>query len=168
MFGQIAAGEMQLNGLGSTVQKEWKRLPDSFPLVHLGAFMIMPNHIHGIIVIEDPVGATHQLPDNAISSIDPKPNVARLGPVGSPEQSKPTNPHSPKRGSLGAIIGQFKSRVTKRIRSIPGYNQAPIWQCNYYEHVIRDKLDWQRIHEYILMNPLRWGEDSLNTDYIPK
>jgi putative transposase len=63
---------------------------------------------------------------------------------------------------LGAIIAQFKPRVTKRIWKLPHMRGVPIWQRNYYEHVVRDHTDWERIHRYIETNPAMWAQDEEN------
>jgi hypothetical protein len=95
---------------------------------------------------------THPLPDEAI-----KDNVGSplRGPGGPPSQS------------LGAIIGQWKSRVTKRAWKLPGMHGTPIWQRNYYEHILRDETDYQRIAQYIQTNPLRWEQDQLHPHASP-
>jgi REP element-mobilizing transposase RayT len=71
-------------------------------------------------------------------------------------------PHGPKPASLGAIMAQFKSRATKRIWKIPEFKETPIWQRNYYEHIIRDETDLQNKTDYINANPLLWDEDDEN------
>jgi putative transposase len=77
------------------------------------------------------------------------------------------SPNGPAAGSLGAMIGQFKSRATKRIWAIPEYSETPIWQRNYYEHIIRNEAEWRRISAYIQDNPFNWGEDQLHPDARP-
>jgi hypothetical protein len=76
-------------------------------------------------------------------------------------------PKRPAEGSLGAMIGQFKSRVTKRIWAVPEYDHTPIWQRNYFEHIIRNEDDWRRTCKYIRENPLRWEEDQLHPEAQP-
>ncbi len=79
---------------------------------------------------------------------------------GSPQQTK--RPNGPQTNSLGAMIGQFKSRATKRIWALTEINRHPIWQRNYYEHIIRDDLEYRRIVQYIETNPLQWHDDQLH------
>ncbi len=69
-------------------------------------------------------------------------------------------PRGPKPASLGAVMAQFKSRVTKRLWKIPFLNGTPIWQRNYYEHIIRNEIDLEETREYIQNNPLKWLEDE--------
>jgi hypothetical protein len=71
-------------------------------------------------------------------------------------------PKGPAAGSLGAMIGQFKSRATKRIQALPKYANTPIWQRNYYEHIIRNEIELKNIWNYIVTNPLNWDEDLIN------
>jgi REP-associated tyrosine transposase len=141
LFGEIAGSEMRLNEIGQIMADEWIRAPRIRPYVELDEWIIMPNHLHGIVVIMagGMVGATR-----------------RVAPT-------PTDrPTGPKSGSLGAIIGQFKSITTKRINTLRGAPGASIWQRNYYEHIVRDDRDLARIREYIANNPLQWKTDRNN------
>ena len=141
LFGKIENGEMLLSDFGIIADECWLAIPEHFPNVELGAYAIMPNHVHGIIVIVGDgrgtidVGATHASP------LQKQPN----GPA----------PHS-----LGTIIGSFKSAVTKRIGR--EHNATGIWQRNYYEHIIRDEKDLRNKTDYINANPMLWDEDDDN------
>jgi putative transposase len=141
-FGGIVKGEIRLNAIGKIVEECWDEIPLHFPNAEIDAFVIMPNHIHGIIYIFDNsrtgVGATHA----------------------SPLQNYPLPPRGPWPGSLGAIVGSFKSSVTRRAHRES--NATHIWQRNYYEHIIRDQTDTQRIAGYIAVNPLKWDTDEEN------
>jgi putative transposase len=208
LFGEIVNDEMIMNPTGRVVKMEWQRLGYRFPNLRPEAFVIMPNHVHGIIVIMDPVRATRgvpivgatrgvisvgatrpssdqalvrndRLPDESCDCIEGSPlppgdgsplpvddGSSVSGGDGSPisvdDGSSPrrTRPDGPAPGSIGAIIGQFKSRVTKRLRSDPKLASVNIWQRNYYEHIIRNEGEWERIRQYILDNPRRWAEDD--------
>jgi REP element-mobilizing transposase RayT len=153
LFGEIKNGEIQLNDFGKIADECWRAIPEHFPFVELGTHVVMPNHVHGVIVIRDDdsisdgvaaqhVGATHWVAPTTII----------------------TRPAGPKRGSLGAIIGAYKMAVTRRIQR--EHNATGIWQRNYYEHIIRDEKDLQRITDYIEANPLRWDEDDENPTRI--
>jgi len=87
-------------------------------------------------------------------------NQIKGNPDGSPQQTR--RPNGPQANSLGAMIGQFKSLATKRIWASAEINRHPIWQQNYYEHIIRDDLEYRRIIQYIETNPLQWQDDQLN------
>ena len=142
LFGELVNEEIQLNESGRILEGCWCAIPDHFTNVELGAYVVMPNHIHGIIVINDRADAAAS---------------ARRGTIyrAPTEQfGKPVN------GSIPTIIRTFKSAVTRRIgREL---NATGIWQRNYYEHVIRYHEDWDRIHRYIESNPPMWAEDNEN------
>jgi putative transposase len=135
LFGTVASGEMQLNEFGQIVCDEWRKTAEIRHEIGLDTLMVMPNHLHGIVLVTDyTVGATG----------------------GSPFRSGPS------KHSLGSFIAGFKSAVTTRINKVRVTPQAPIWQRNYYEHVIRDEESLNRIREYILNNPAEWDLDPEN------
>jgi len=140
LFGEIVNGEMRLNSFGLVVRGEWLRTAELRPYVELfeDEFIVMPNHIHGIIWITDVVvGAYCNTP-------------------------LPTNPfHSPGVG-IGAIVRGFKSIVTKNLNLLRGTPSTPVWQRNYYEHIISTDSEYDTIAEYIYSNPVFWGEDKEN------
>lgn len=147
LFGAIADAEMQLNDCGLIVTACWEAIPHHFPNVELDAFVVMPNHMHGIIVITDLVRATHASPPpNASTHLHstPVPDAPRI------ERHQPRGPQS---GSLAAIAGSFKSATAKRINHFRCAREAKVWQRNYYEHVIRDETALNRIRQYIVNNP---------------
>ena len=147
LFGEIVNEEMKLNDFGKIADEYWSAIPQHFPFVELGAYVIMPNHVHGIIVIND----THK--NNLLPPI-----------VGARHASPLLQKQLPPRGapprSLGTIMGSFKSAVTKRIgRKL---NATGIWQRNYYEHIIRDEQDLKNKTDYIDANPMLWNDDDEN------
>lgn len=132
LFGEIVNGEMVLNDAGKMIEEQWQALKERFPLIDLDVYQVMPDHFHGIIVI---VGAT------LVVALD----------VGKP----PT---------LGNIIGVFKSITTHEyIKGVENHGwqrfSKRLWQRNYYEHVVRDETDLERIRKYIQSNPLNWNHD---------
>lgn len=156
LFGEIVAGEMRLNKFGEIVRWKWLELPKRLGFIELGAFIVTPNHFHSILIIHETVGATHQGLDKARLSNVSLSDVTIDSIDGSPL------PHGPKPASLGAIIAQFKSRVTKRLWKIPSLKGTPIWQRNYYEHIIRNERDLQNKATYIEANPMLWDQDDEN------
>ncbi|WP_245971562.1 transposase [Calidithermus terrae] len=145
LFGEVVDGEMRLNDAGRIARQCWLDIPNHFPHAELDQSVIMPNHVHGIIVLVNPsVGATHASP---------------LRPVASPLRNRA---RGPQRQSISAIVGSFKSAVTKHINEHRGTPSMPVWQRNYYEHIIRDDSSLQRIRGYIAANPLRWQYDREN------
>lgn len=156
LFGEVVNGEMNLNQYGEIVQWEWLELPKRLQFIELGAFVIMPNHAHGILIFRPIVGATRQGLTETRAGETPLLHMTTYGIGGSPL------PRGPKPMSLGAVISQFKSRVTKRLWKIPSFNGTPIWQRNYYEHIIRNEKDLQVKTDYINSNPMTWDEDDNN------
>ncbi len=131
-FGEIVDGQTRLNDFGQVVETEWFKTGKIRNNVKLHQHVVMPNHFHGILWITETVGATR-----------------RVAPTLQPN-------------SLGSLIGQFKSIVTKQIRKM-GLHEFK-WQRNYYEHIIRNEDELNRIREYIMYNPRRWqfDRDNLN------
>ncbi|NOZ29768.1 MAG: transposase [Chloroflexi bacterium] len=162
LFGEVVGGEMQLNALGRVAEWYWRRIPQHAIHVKLDAFVIMPNHIHGIIWIS--VRATHSMECETNStrfasdrSIDTGGAVSR--------NASPLRP-GPTAGSLGAIVGNFKSITARRINRMRGTPGAPVWQRNYYEHIIRDDRALDAIRRYIVQNPVRWHLDRYNAERV--
>ncbi len=157
LFGEVSGGEMQLNAAGKIVHWEWERLAQRFKFIELGTFVVMPNHTHGIIIIHDTVGVTRV-------GLTGAPSGTQVLHTNIPEghEGSPLPPTGPAPASVGAIIGQLKSRITKRLWKIPTLAGAPIWQRNYYEHIIRNDDEANRIYNYILSNPSMWDEDEEN------
>ncbi len=153
-LGEIVNQKMQLNTFGELVRKEWLRTQDIRSNVKLDCFVIMPNHLHGIVVIED----------NSVR------NAGRGTLQRAPTKKPPASEQfgNPTSNSIPTIIRLFKSTTTKQINSIretPGYS---FWQRNYYEHVIRNESELKRVREYIEANPARWDDDQENPNAFTK
>jgi putative transposase len=144
LFGQILDGEMQLNMYGQIVQDCWSEIPAHFSHVALDMFTVMPNHAHGIIVIEERTrdGGHHRR------------GTACRAPT--EEFGKPV------RGSLPTIVRSFKSAATRSINDLRGKPGERLWQRGYYERVIRNEQELNRFRNYILENPLKWHLDREN------
>ncbi len=145
LFGDIMNGEMQLNEVGRIMANTWEWLATQYAYIELDAWIVMPNHLHGIIVI---------LNDDSTSG------SGRGGSRTAPTQIAIAKPVT--RKPLGRLIGAFKTVSTQRINELNGSSGAPIWQRNYYEQIIRDEKSLQQIREYIISNPLKWGLDHEN------
>lgn len=133
-FGSVQNGQMQLSAAGKIAEEHWLTIPTHFPTMELGEYAVMPNHIHGIIVI----------------------HTTRTR-----EPIKPTageRPNGPLPGSIGAMLGAYKMSVTRLVKR--ELNIAEVWHRNYYEHIIRDEIDWQRIEKYIHANVENWEFDQ--------
>lgn len=166
LFGDVIDGQMKLNKAGEIVQWEWEDLSKRFPYIMLGAFIVMPNHLHGILIFHQPVGST-RLDMKGKDSSNALPPI-RTGDSVNLEGSTLPLPRGPKPASLGAVIAQFKSRVTKRLWKLHSRRGTPVWQRNYYEHIIRNEKALQNKTDYINSNPVRWQEDKENPFYIKK
>jgi REP element-mobilizing transposase RayT len=155
-FGEIVDGEMVLNDRGKIARDEWFKTAELRPYVKLyeNEFVIMPNHGHGIIWIEDEVGALRR---NAQSRAEQR---------SAPTERTPTKMVAPR--SLGAIVRGFKSAVTYAVNAAENQRGAVLWQRNYYEHIIRNDRELKDIRWYILNNPLNWQLDRDNTQNIRK
>jgi putative transposase len=136
LLGEITGGEMVLNTFGGIVRDEWLNTEKIRDNVELDAFVVMPNHFHGIIHIAGAYGETPLLQN--------------------PQQQTFKSPSH----SIGAIIRGFKSAVTKQINQMRNKSGLRVWQRNYWEHVVRNENDLNRIREYIRNNPLKWQDDQ--------
>ena len=165
LFGEIVDGVMGLNVAGEIVEELWHDISHDFKYVKLHEFIIMPNHIHGIIEIKNPYNTDIKpvgVPLVGTLKIDTHNNIEiQRAPIGfkrAPTRDAPT---------VGDMIGTFKSKTTNQYikmvknNTLPPFNKR-IWQRNYYEHIIRDENDYTRIAEYIVNNPLSWELDRLN------
>ena len=142
LFGDVNDGRVVLSGPGEMIESVWHGLPERYPGVIVDAFVVMPNHIHGVVTL---VGAgASACPDGS----------------GQPQGVAPTL-------SLPDVVHRLKSLTTARYRrEVRESGWQPfagrLWQRNYYEHVIRDEDDLDRVRRYIAENPLRWDDDPEN------
>lgn len=150
-FGKVENGEMVLNRMGEIAYNEWFKTAELRPNIRLDEFIIMPNHIHGIIEITDNVGANCIRPNNE--------NTDNTGVCNTPLQENNNILRSPSQ-TIGAIIRGYKSAVTKQINNICKTENVQIWQRNDYGHIIRNTESHQKITDYILTNPLNWVNDK--------
>jgi putative transposase len=166
VFGEIEGNRMIINNFGRIVHEEWIRTFEIRRQLLQDEFIVMPNHFHAIVRI-----AVSQ--NSGINAGGPGGSVGFVGFVETPchgvstdtnTNITPSKNHYPsewKSGVLGAIIGQFKQQVTKRIRTngLPGF----CWQSRFHDHIIRNDQELFRIRQYIKNNPANWGKDKFNT-----
>ncbi|MFH1077119.1 MAG: transposase [Pseudomonadota bacterium] len=140
LFGNISNGTMVLNDTGRIVQKCWNEIDEHFPHITLDEFIVMPNHAHGILLINKALNTTVRA-----KNFSPLPQMRQ--------------PHGTSK-TIGSIIRGFKIGVTKWIRK----NNAThdVWQRNYYEHIIRNDNELNLIRQYIIINPSQWESDKEN------
>ncbi|MCC7165367.1 MAG: transposase [Anaerolineae bacterium] len=166
-FGEIVNAEMKPSDLGQTALNCWLAISEHHPHADLDEFVIMPNHIHGIIVITD--NARRGVPGKGVQLNAPTPPPASDAPGHTTKIPKPrdaTNPFSvlsPHQKSLGVIVRTYKAAVTTACRAMQRYDFG--WQKNYYDHIIRNDRDLNRIREYIFNNPFNWHTDTENPNH---
>jgi REP element-mobilizing transposase RayT len=129
IFGEIVECEIRLNPFGQIVAQKWEWLPTQYPYVNTDSYIVMPNHFHGIL----------QINESSRGGSRPAPTM----------KIKP----------LGQLIGLFKTVSAKYVNLFRGTPGIPVWQRNYYEHIIRDQDELINIHSYILSNSDHWSED---------
>ncbi|RJO62975.1 MAG: transposase [Dehalococcoidia bacterium] len=138
LFGDIVNREIRLNEFGKVIAGEWLKSSKMRKELIMDEYVVMPNHFHGIVFINR---------DNNLGR-----GVWPYAPT-----LHGTSPYS-----IGAFVQGFKSTITRQINELRHAPSSPVWQRNYYEHVIRDDDDLNRIREYIENNPARWDEDEEN------
>jgi len=134
IFGKIKDNEMHLDDLGMITQECWKQLPDHFFDIEVEPFVVMPNHLHGIITIHE---------NDRRGTIYRAPTTKKFG--------------QPVVGSVPTIMRTYKAAVSRLARRKLG--MVNIWQRNYYEHIVRNQSDLESIAGYILANPIHWSDD---------
>jgi len=179
VLGQVVGEEVRLDPPGRIVEECWRAIPDHFPRVVLDEFVVMPNHLHGILILSNEDGTNvprdivaHR--DTALPHPGPQVGITSGSAEADPDSGTLWRPPTadprreafgrPVRGSVPTIVRSLKSAVTKRVNKLQQRQGTAFWQDNYHEHVVRDRDDLDRIREYIILNPLRWADD----DYHPR
>ncbi len=160
LLGQVVDGEMVLSPFGRVAATMWQRLQSHFPRVRLDEFVVMPNHLHGIVWLV----SNGERRDEASLATPWQTEDSSFGERGGQDMTTMGMPHPYKleSGSLGAIVGNFKSVTARRINRMRHTPSAPVWQRNYYERIIRNERELNAIRQYVLNNPTTWDEDSEN------
>jgi putative transposase len=143
LFGAVSAGTVQLNEFGRIASDEWSKSTDVRQEIELDAVVVMPNHLHGIVWI-----------------INPDEQTTPVGAHGRAPLQRNKLWRPPK--SLGSFIAGYKAAATQQINWLRHTPGAPVWQRNYYEHIIRTERALTAIRQYIFQNPLRWELDRYN------
>ena len=141
LFGEIEDGLLRLSPIGQTVDTAWHELPAHTPDLMLDAWVVMPNHVHGILVLPGTI-------TNPLAAVK--------------------TPQGLNAGSLGAVIGGFKSAVSRTVNAANLSPIRPLWQRNYFERIIRDDSELDAARTYIEKNPLRWEADHEHPRYRPQ
>ncbi|TFI53744.1 transposase [Mastigocladus laminosus UU774] len=155
-FGDVIDGKVDLSEIGQIAQLYWAEIPDHFEHTYIDVYAIMPNHVHGIVVIDKPHNVETRLSeamrDSAIGASLHQPQTQPI------DQSNKFAPL--KNGSLQAIINAYKSSVTRWCRKNGQEHFG--WQSRFYDHIIRADGSLDRIREYIVNNPIKWEDDKDN------
>jgi len=168
LFGDVVDGTMQRTALGEIAHDCWLTTSDHFPHVEVDCFVVMPNHIHAIIIIYD---QQQNSDENKINDADVRNRHACSLPTPPIQPTTPTRgiykngryiPPGAKSGSLGAIIGSYKSAVTKIANRTLADPPSRLWQRFYHDRIIRNEKEFNMIRQYVLSNPARWSEDRFN------
>ena len=148
LFGDVVDGNMSLSSVGRMAKQFWREIPRHFPNVQLDEYVVMPNHVHGIIILANRVGAQNFEPLRKKYSESSKNKYQHIIPK-----------------SISSIIRAYKSVVTHWCKN-DDYTHFK-WQRNYYEHIIRNEEDLNEIRGYIINNPLKWELDEENPENCP-
>ncbi|MDP2965849.1 MAG: hypothetical protein Q8N39_07415 [Pelolinea sp.] len=143
---QILNGEIILSDQGKIIEKCWLEIPKHFKNIDLGVYAIMPDHFHGIVIINYALTSMDGRCEDVNDTLVTAKHASQL-----PDDMK----NGTKPGSLSAIIQSFKSSSTKLIHSDLNINN-PIWQRSFYDHIIRDESELRKIHDYIVNNSSQW------------
>ena len=130
LFGRVCVDQMHLNAPGHEVARIWGTIPTHRTGVQLDEYVVMPNHIHGLLTI---------LADDETDAAGGQ-------------------------ASMASIVGQFKAEATRAIHAIAGYEHARVWQRSFYDHIVRSESALERVRQYVVDNPARWGEDEDNPE----
>ena len=155
LLGEIINGEMRLNDSGRIVANEWLKTAEIRNEIELDEWVVMPNHFHGILVINNCCAAPDCRGDRPVALINGDTVSGKKG-------DRPVAPTGPQPRSVGAVMAGFKSAVTKRINELRQTPGAKLWQRNYWEHIVRNEPELSRIREYIHNNPAQWELDKLH------
>ncbi|WP_259014932.1 transposase [Emticicia fluvialis] len=154
-LGECKEGIMKLSTAGAIVQGFWHEIPKHFPFVTLGDFVVMPNHIHGILIFD-------KTNINSESNIEVEtghcPVSTQNGELSNDKTHAQLRFRNQGKNTVSSIIGPYKSICTKHIHPIvPDFE----WQSRFWDNIIRDDKDFNTISQYIINNPLTWENDKL-------
>lgn len=168
-FGQIIDKKIVLNEIGNLAYQYWVEIPYHFPFIKLGNFVVMPNHIHGILIVNKNTDnfddgslqgefksvETLQCNVSTTTTMNESPST-ETSPIDTIKNKKMSE-ISPKSGSISSIIRSYKSIVTKHVRYIDAEFE---WQSRFHDHIIRNETSFNNIQNYIENNPANWKEDK--------
>ncbi|MBD2269503.1 transposase [Anabaena sp. FACHB-1391] len=158
LFGNIINSQIILNNFGQLIKEEWLKSAEIREEIEFDDFIIMPNHFHGIVIINQEINSDFM--KNDVDFQDNNVGANGRSPLRQIQLSRTKISMKPK--SISSLIAGFKSATTKKINIIRNTPQNPVWQRNYYDHIIRNDESLARIREYVQNNPLSWENDQLH------
>lgn len=158
LLGLASSGAVNLNDLGRIVETCWRAIPKHFPGVRLDAWVVMPDHVHGIVIL--PHGVPERRPVKDGTAVDGAQYIAPLHEKRSEKRPGAGNTALVTPGSLGCVIRTFKAAVTREVNRRTGQPVGSIWQRNYHERIIRNDGELAAFRQYVKDNPTRWGMDN--------
>jgi REP element-mobilizing transposase RayT len=161
LFGCIEGSVMTLSEYGEIVSDTWRWLEGQFAGIVLDEWVVMPNHLHGIIVRRE---GEVEAASRESSTMAASPTALTQANPRTLAMGSPAPVAGPRPKPLGGLIGAFKTVTTRRINDLRQSPGARVWQRNYWEHIVRDDVDLIRIRAYIVGNVANWATDSLNVD----
>ncbi len=159
-FGEILNKKMQLNENGKIAEQFWTEIPDRFPFIELGNFVVMPNHIHGILMINKKI-ATDKIANNILTPVVETRLIAYLQKIKNNPGGFAGDKNPMFHENISRIIRYYKGKCTFRMRKT---NIEFAWQSRFHDHIIRDTNAFERIQRCIIHNPSNWKEDVFFTD----
>lgn len=165
LFGNIADGEMQVNSFGQVIQGHWSKLPSHHPHLRLDEFIVMPNHIHGILILfnENECDQSNIVGAGLADTVSVSSDYLTPKPAPTHDQSQPKFV-TIQRAGIPNIIRGFKTFSARQINRQRRTKGTPVWQRNYYEHIIRNEESFEHIRRYIQTNPVNWKNDQLHPE----
>ena len=170
LFGKIVDGKMRLNDCGNIADQCWRQIPNHFPCAEIDAFVVMPDHVHGILDFRDGThrnrkrsrgvacecrGVACECRGVACNAPTGTVFIYRGAACCAPAQG-------PQSGSLGAVIRSYKSAVSKYVNILRNGPGIPVWQRNYHDRIIRNEHELWNVRRYIHDNPQNWSRDEFH------
>ncbi|HBL77577.1 MAG: transposase [Bacteroidetes bacterium GWF2_42_66] len=157
-FGNVINGKMQLSETGIIADILWHEIKNHATNIELGAFVVMPNHVHGILIL-DGNGKTYDVGTTHVVETTHALSLQQPGSGQSEKTIGQTRFQNQGKNTISSIIGAYKSAVSKHAHRL-GFGFG--WQSRFHDHIIRDEQSYRTISEYIINNPLKWDEDKFN------
>jgi putative transposase len=173
-FGNIAAAQLNPTPMGELAESIWQEIPNQFPFIQLGAFVVMPNHVHGILIIDPTANDGDQreqrddVETRLIASLQPPASPPPASPPPAPPSQSPTPTAPPPSGgfsgnknpmlhdNISRVVRWYKGRCTFEIRKL---HADFSWQSRFHDHTVRNGEEYERISDYIVNNPAKWEAD---------